>query len=51
MMAGGYPIAYLVVPEFVNGFAYMQSYKGYIDKNGKKYYAGKRMKDHFNFSH
>lgn len=51
MMAGGYPIAYLVVPEFINGYAYIKSYKGYIDKSGKKYYGGKRMQDHYNFSH
>lgn len=51
MLAGGYPIAYLIVPEFIGGFAYIKSWKGYIDKTGKKYYAGKRVKDEYRFSH
>lgn len=50
-LAGGYPIAYLIVPEFIGGFAYIKSWKGYIDKSGKKYYTGKRAKDEYHFSH
>jgi len=50
-MAGAYPFPYLVVPQFIGGYAYIKSFKGYIDKNGNKYFSGKRMKDHYDFSH
>ncbi len=50
-MAGGYPIPYLVVPEFIGGYAYIKAFKGYIDKKGRPYFSGKRMEDHYNFSH
>ncbi len=50
-MAGAYPIPYVVVPEFLGGYAYIKSFKGYIDRKGNKYFTGKRMQDHYNFSH
>ena len=50
-MAGAYPIPYVVVPEFKSGYAYIKAFKGYIDKNGKEYFGGKRMEDRYNFSH
>jgi hypothetical protein len=49
--AGAYPSPSLVVPEFKNGYAYITSHKGYIDKTGKKYFSGIQLKDHYNFSH
>jgi len=50
-VAGAYPMPYVVVPYFLNGFAYIKSFKGYIDKEGNEYFSGKRMRDHYNFSH
>ncbi len=50
-LAGAYPMPYIVVPYFQNGFAYIKSFKGYIDKEGNEYFSGKRMQDHYNFSH
>jgi hypothetical protein len=50
-MAGSYPMPYLVLPEFKHGYAYIKSFKGYIRRDGKKYFSGKRMKDTYNFSH
>ena len=29
-----------ILPQFKSGFAYIQSAKGYIDKNGKAYFKG-----------
>lgn len=50
-VAGAYPMPYVVIPEFKNGFAYLKAFKGYIDKNGKEYFSGKRLKDKYDFSH
>lgn len=50
-VAGSYPLPYLVVPEFRGGFAYIKSFKGYIDRTGKEYFSGKRLRDSYNFSH
>lgn len=50
-LAGAYPLPYLVIPKFIGGFAYIKSFKGYIDKTGKKYFSGERMEDRYNFSH
>ena len=51
MMAGSYPLPYLVVPEFFGDFCYIKSFKGYIDRKGKEYFSGKRVTDQYNFSH
>lgn len=48
---GAYPFPQVVMPEFINGFAYLKAFKGYIDDNGNEYFSGKRVKDHYNFSH
>lgn len=50
-MAGAYPFPYVITPHFRNGYAYMKSHKGYINRKGKKYFTGKRIEDHYNFSH
>ncbi len=50
-MAGAYPMPYIVTPEFVGGFAYIKSHKGYITRSGKELFEGKRMQDHYDFSH
>lgn len=50
-VAGAYPMPVLVVPEFINGFAYLKAFKGYIDDKGHEYFAGKRVQDHYSFSH
>lgn len=50
-VAGAYPMPYVVIPEFKNGFAYLKAFKGYIDKNGKEYFSGKRVEDKYDFSH
>jgi hypothetical protein len=50
-MAGAYPLPYLVIPEFKGGLAYIKSFKGYIDKDGREYFSGQRMQDHYDFSH
>ncbi len=50
-VAGAYPIPYVVIPEFIGGYAYIKSFKGYIDREGNEYFSGKRMQDHYNFSH
>jgi len=49
--AGAYPFPQIVYPIFKNGYAYIKSYKGYIDSKGKEYFSGKRMKDEYDFSH
>jgi len=49
--AGSYPLPYLVVPQFIGGYAYIKSFKGYIDKDGKPMFSGKRLEDHYDFSH
>gem|GEM_PF-1681172 len=50
-VAGAYPMPYLVIPQFINGFAYLKAFKGYIDDKGHEYFAGKRVMDHYDFSH
>jgi len=50
-VAGAYPMPYMVIPEFIGDFVYIKSFKGYLDKNGKEYFSGKRMEDHYDFSH
>lgn len=50
-MEGAYPFPRVVFPEFKNGYAYIKSYKGYIDSTGYEYFSGKRMQDHYDFSH
>lgn len=50
-VAGAYPMPYVVIPEFKNGFAYLKAFKGYIDQNGKEYFSGKRLEDKYDFSH
>ncbi|MEO0469851.1 MAG: WG repeat-containing protein [Bacteroidota bacterium] len=50
-VAGAYPIPYLVVPSFQGGYAYLKAFKGYIDRKGKRYFSGKRLQDHYDFSH
>ncbi len=50
-MEGAYPFPRVVFPEFINGYAYIKSYKGYIDSTGYEYFSGKRMQDHYDFSH
>ncbi len=50
-MAGAYPFPYLVIPEFNGGYAYIKAFKGYIDKKGNEYFSGKRLQDHYDFSH
>ncbi|MFT5725281.1 MAG: hypothetical protein ACI9JN_002405 [Bacteroidia bacterium] len=50
-LAGAYPMPYLITPQFLGGYAYIKSHKGYIDKKGNKYFDGKRMQDRYNFSH
>ncbi len=50
-MAGAYPFPRIVIPEFINGFAYLKAFKGYIDTAGYEYFSGKRMQDHYDFSH
>jgi hypothetical protein len=50
-VAGAYPFPYLVVPQFIGGYAYIKAFKGYIDKDGHEYFSGKRMQDHYDFSH
>lgn len=49
--SGGYLNINIHIPYFNGDFAYIKSWKGYIDRNGKKYYEGKRMEDKYNFSH
>jgi hypothetical protein len=48
---GGYPISLPDFPTFRGGYAYLRGFKGYVDKNGKEFFAGKRMQDHYNHSH
>jgi hypothetical protein len=50
-LAGAYPMPYLVVPQFIGGYAYIKAFKGYVDRNGVPYFSGKRMQDHYDFSH
>lgn len=50
-MAGAYPMPVLVIPQFINGYAYLKAFKGYIDDKGHEYFAGKRVQDHYSFSH
>lgn len=51
MFAGGYPFPYPVIPKFYNGFAYIKSFKGYVDDTGRAYFSGEQLKDYYNFSH
>lgn len=48
---GSYPFPRMVFPFFKNGYAYIKSFKGYIDSSGYEYFSGKRMQDHYDFSH
>lgn len=48
---GGYPISLPHFPTFKGGYAYLRGFKGYIDKNGKEFFSGKRMQDRYNHSH
>lgn len=48
---GAYPTPQIVIPKFINGFAYLKALKGYIDKNGYEYFSGEFEPDHYNFSH
>ncbi len=50
-VAGAYPMPHIISPQFIGGYAYIKAFKGYIDKKGNKYFGGKRMQDHYNFSH
>lgn len=50
-VVGAYPFPQVVVPQFINGFAYIKAFKGYIDSTGYEYFSGKRMMDEYNFSH
>ncbi len=50
-VAGAYPMPYIIMPEFKNGFAYIKAFKGYIDDKGNQYFSGKRLQDHYSFSH
>ncbi|NOQ72481.1 MAG: hypothetical protein GQ574_10795 [Crocinitomix sp.] len=50
-VAGVYPFPYIIVPYFDKGFAYIKSFKGYIDSEGNEYFSGERMQDRYNFSH
>ncbi len=50
-VTGGYPFPEIVMPQFINGYAYLKAFKGYIDSTGKEYFSGKRMQDHYDFSH
>jgi hypothetical protein len=40
LLAGEWPNQYRAFPEFKNGYAYIKSHKGYIDKTGKEYFSG-----------
>jgi tetratricopeptide (TPR) repeat protein len=51
IFVGDYPISLPDYPIFKGGYAYLRGYKGYVDKNGKEFFVGKRMKDHYNYSH
>jgi len=50
-VAGAYPLPYLVIPKFKNGFVYLKAFKGYLDKKGYEYFSGKQVKDKYDFSH
>jgi hypothetical protein len=50
-VAGAYPVPFLVIPKFKNGYVYLKSFKGYLDKSGYEYFSGKQEKDHYDFSH
>ncbi len=50
-VAGAYPLPVIIWPYFRNGFAYIKAWKGYIDANGYEFFSGKRVYDHYNFSH
>ncbi|MBO6515811.1 MAG: WG repeat-containing protein [Bacteroidia bacterium] len=50
-VAGAYPMPYLVIPEFKGGYAYIKSFKGYVDRKGRPYFDGERMMDRYDFSH
>jgi hypothetical protein len=39
-LGGGYPAMFIQFPKFINGFAYIPSAGGYIDKKNKKYFVG-----------
>lgn len=48
---GAYPFPELVIPRFINGFAYLKAFKGYIDKSGYEYFSGAFEPDEYHFSH
>ena len=50
-VGGAYPFPYVILPEFKGGFAYIKAFKGYIDNKGREYFSGKRVEDHYDFSH
>lgn len=50
-VAGAYPFPQVIVPRFIRGYAYLKAFKGYIGKDGREYFSGKRMRDEYNFSH
>lgn len=50
-LTGRYLNMYVAIPEFKGGYAYIKSFKGYIDKDGKAYFSGERVQDKYNFSH
>jgi hypothetical protein len=50
-MAGAYPLPQIVLPYFRNGYAYLKGWKGYVDSTGYEFFGGKRVYDHYDFSH
>ena len=50
-MAGAYPFPQVVMPEFKGGYAYLKAWKGYVGADGYEYFSGKRVEDHYDFSH
>jgi hypothetical protein len=48
---GGYPAPPVYMPEFHHGFAYIDAFKGYIDRFGREYYTGKVQIKQGGFSH
>lgn len=50
-LIGNYPMFSMVFPQFKGGLAYLEGFKGYIDKNGKLFFSGERMEDSYRRSH
>jgi hypothetical protein len=48
---GDYPMFSIAFPEFKGGYVYLKGYKGYVDKNGKPFFSGKRLEDSYQTSH